>query len=70
VTEIIIHTANNPKDRQKVLELFEEFAKSRNGLATYGALEEKDNITVSIGGWQSVEVSTGQFIVKKTPQLM
>ncbi|KIM82061.1 hypothetical protein PILCRDRAFT_820970 [Piloderma croceum F 1598] len=55
VTEITIHTANNPKDRQKVLELFAEFAKSRNGLATYGALEEKDDVTVFISGWLSVE---------------
>jgi hypothetical protein len=65
VTEIAFHTANNPKDREKVLELFAEFAKSRNGLATYGALEEKDNVTVFIGGWLSVEVSTGQFIFRK-----
>ena len=67
LTEILIHTANNPKDRPKVLELFAEFAKSRNGLATYGALEEKDSVTVFIGGWQSVQVSTGSFIFKKHP---
>jgi len=66
VTEVTIHTANSPEDSQKVLRLFPEFAKHRNGLAVYGALEEKDNVTVFIGGWQSVEVSAGQSMSKKS----
>jgi hypothetical protein len=56
VTEIAFHTANSPEDRQKVLEVFAELTESRNVIASYGAVEEKDNVAVFVAGWQSVEV--------------
>ena len=57
VTEIGIHTANTAEDRQKVLDLLAEVAKSENFLATCGALEENDKVTVFMAGWKSVQVS-------------
>jgi len=56
VTEIVFFTANSPE--KKSLELFAEIAKFREGLATYGALEESQNVVVYAGGWQSVEERT------------
>jgi hypothetical protein len=64
VTEIAFHTANSPEDRQKALEVFAELTESRNIIASYGAVEEKDNVAVFIAGWQSVEVKFCQFMLE------
>lgn len=65
VTEITFVTLNEGASKERALELFEEIRVQETTFA-YGPSVEKENVIVSICGWESIE---DHYAAKKPPQV-
>lgn len=57
LTEILFGVVESEEDKQEMLSICEKISQITQGVATYGLVEEKDDVVAFVCGWDSDEAS-------------